>query len=207
MSVAPVVRLVSAPERLSRSAAAAAREAILAVPDGDLPVYVREAMLHTLQRLTSPAVEGGIWPGGFTMISREQTAVIWAAIEKLPSRDRPRDVDRAFKAVLLNLRTDTGEVMLTRDQLSDAMGCSSRKVSEAMSVLVRLGVIERQIRRVEGMRGPGMVAYFINPHAAWNGKLSVRESRAAAVEPPLLSLMQGGRRERVEGGFSAFVSA
>lgn len=129
------------------------------------------------------------------MLSRAQTAAIWDAIRALPPEDRPNQVRHAFDLVLLNLRQDTGEVMLSRDQLADAIGCLPRHVSTVMGVLARLGVIEAQRRRVEGMRGPGAVAYFVNPHVAWNGSLEARRQAAAESSPPLLRLMQGGASE------------
>lgn len=126
------------------------------------------------------------------MLSREQTAAIWDAIRELPSQCRPNQVRHAFDLVLLNLRWDTGEVMLTRDEIAERMKCSARDVSTVMGVLGRLGVIERQVRRVPGMKGPGMVAYFVNPHAAWNGDLKTRQDFAEDFKPPLLTIMEGG---------------
>lgn len=98
-----------------------------------------------------------------------------------------------FDLVLLNLRPDTGEVMLLRDQLAERVGCDPHSVTKAMGVLKRLGVIETERRKVDGMRGPGVVAYFINPHAAWNGDLSLRREAADRQPPPLLHLMEGGK--------------
>lgn len=93
---------------------------------------------------------------------------------------------------MLNLRQDTGEVILTRDQLAAEIGCDPDHVSNVTGTLVRMGVIQRERRRVEGMRGPGVAVYFVNPHVAWNGSLDVRKEEAAKVKPPLLTLMQGG---------------
>jgi len=58
-----------------------------------------------------------------------QTAAIWDAIRALPSDDRPHQVRHAFDLVLLNLRQDTGEVLLTRDQLAEEIGCAPKHVS------------------------------------------------------------------------------
>ncbi|MFT9417539.1 helix-turn-helix domain-containing protein [Acetobacter sp.] len=47
----------------------------------------------------------------------------------------------AFDLVLLNLRQDTGEVLLTRDQLAEEIGCAPRSVSTIMGTLEKMGVI------------------------------------------------------------------
>lgn len=193
MRTASVVRLVPKPERITRSAANEAATALMALPSHIVPPFVLQTMLSALHRVTAPDTETASWR--FNMLSPAQAGVVWDAIEKLPSRDQPRTVDRVFKLVLLNLRMDTGEVMLTRDQFADRIGCAPREISRAMSVLERLGVIMRERRRVDGMCGPGMVAYFVNPHVAWNGNLTVRGDLAEDVEPPLLKLMQGGKRD------------
>jgi len=57
-----------------------------------------------------------------------------------------------------------------------------------------MGVIRRERRKIEGVRGPGMAVYFINPHVAWNGSLDVRKTQAAETQPPMqLELLQGGK--------------
>lgn len=192
MRGAQVFRLVPQPERIGREAGAAARGALMALPDHVVPVHELQRMLHALQRLVEPDSEGSIWPGGFAMLSRLQTAAVWDAIRALPGRDRPQLVRHAFDLVLLNLRQDTGEVMLTRDELAERMRCIPRRVSEVMGVLERMGVIVRERRRVPWMRGPGLAVYFVNPHVAWNGDLKGRGEAAAGVSPPLLRLMEGG---------------
>lgn len=202
---AEVKRLVPRAERLRREQAKRLADMLAGVSDADVPAWARERLLNALQRITEPARESVVWPGGFTMISREQTALIWDAIRKLPPEDRPNQVRHAFDLVLLNLRWDTGEVMLTRDEFAERMGCLPRDVSTVMGVLARMGVIERERRRVDGMRGRGMAVYRINARVAWNGTLEVRQELAESEPPPLLRIMEGGKRPAlsvVEGGAS-----
>jgi len=129
----------------------------------------------------------------FTMLGRTQTKAIWDAIRALPADERPNQILHAFDLVLLNLRQDTGEVLLTRDQLAEEIGCAPQSVSMIMGTLERMGVIRRERRRIEGVQGRGVAVYFINPHVAWNGSLDTRKTEAAEVKPPLLTLMEGGK--------------
>jgi len=179
-------------------AAAAAAQLSLLSPEllGQLPGSAQQVIsraVGALQRHARPDTEEGLWPGGYSMFSRTQTAAIWDAIRALPPDDRPNQVRHAFDLVLLNLRQDTGEVMLTRDQLAERIGCAPKNVSTIMGTLERMGVIRRERRRIEGVQGRGVAVYFINPHVAWNGNLEVRKAEAVEVKPPLLTLMEGGK--------------
>lgn len=190
--VAKLHRFQPKRDLITRDAAATLAAQIRLFPDDQLPAQARAAMLNQLQRLTHPDTEQSIWSGGFSMLSRTQTAAVWDAIRKLPADARPNHVRHAFDLVLLNLRQDTGEVMLTRDQLAAEIGTASRNVSTIMGTLERMGVVRRERRRIEGVQGRGMAVYFINPHVAWNGSLEIRKDEAAATAPPLLTLMRGG---------------
>jgi hypothetical protein len=126
------------------------------------------------------------------MISRQQTAAVWDAIRALPADDRPGRVRHAFDLVLLNLRQDTGEVMLTRDEMAAATGCAPKHVSTIMGTLERMGVIRRERRRVQGMQGSGMAVYFLNSHIGWNGDLGLRKQQVAQEKQPGLRLVDPG---------------
>lgn len=196
--MAQLVRFRTRQQGSERAASAALAEQMsLLSPEllAQLPTEARVAIsraTHALQRHARPGTEQGLWPGGFTMLSRDQTAAVWDAIRALPADDRPNHVRHAFDLVLLNLRQDTGEVMLTRDQLAERIGCAPKHVSTVMGTLERMGVIRRERRRVEGMQGRGMAVYFINPHVAWNGSLDIRKSDAAKTTPPVLKVLEGG---------------
>lgn len=197
--MAQLVRFRTRQQGSERAASAALAEQMsLLSPEllAQLPAEARVAIsraTHALQRHARPGTEQGLWPGGFTMLSRDQTAAVWDAIRALPADDRPNHVRHAFDLVLLNLRQDTGEVMLTRDQLAERIGCAPRSVSTVMGTLERMGVIRRERRRIEGMQGRGMAVYFINPHVAWNGSLDVRKAEAKDTKAPTLTLMEGGK--------------
>lgn len=190
--MAELVRLRDRRALIERDAAAALAAQIREFPEEQLPPQARAAMLNQLQRLTHRDAEQSIWPGGFVMLSRIQVAAVWEAIWALPSVARRNQVRRAFDLILLNVRTDTGEVMMSRADFAAKIGTAPHNVSTVMGVLERMGVIRRERRRLDGVRGPGEAVYFINPHVAWNGNLEVRKEEANSVAPPLLKLMQGG---------------
>ncbi|RYY06567.1 MAG: hypothetical protein EON55_23050, partial [Alphaproteobacteria bacterium] len=73
----------------------------------------------------------------------------------------------------------------------DQLSIRSDTVSEIMSELEGFGAIIRKRERVAGMRGPGMVRYFMNPRVATH--LAGSERDQAQREAPLLQLMQGGK--------------
>jgi hypothetical protein len=155
----------------------------------ELPAQPRAAILNALARVTHPDTETSIWSAGYMMIGRRETGVVWDAIRQLPRQDRPQQVRHAFDLVLLNIRPDNGEIMLTRDEMAEKMRCAPREVSKAMGVLFRMGVVLRETRKVAGLRGPGMVVWFINPHVAWNGSLAIRQQQALPGTEPSLRLV------------------
>lgn len=179
-------------ELITQEAAASLAEQLKLFTEQEVPAVAQAQLLNALHRLTHPDAEQPIWKGGFMMLSRIQCVAVWDAIRSLPAVSRPNQVRHAFDLVLANLRQDTGEVMLTRDEFADKMGCASRSVSTVMTTLERMDVIRRERRSIEGVRGRGMVVYFINPHVAWNGSLNLRLEEAKHVAPPLLTLMEGG---------------
>ena len=91
-----------------------------------------------------------------------------------------------------NLRTDTGEIVLTRDELSDRVGCRPTEVSEIMGELESIGAISRRRERVPGMRGPGQVRYFMSPRIGTHLTGKARTD-AQAKAGPLLTIMEGGK--------------
>jgi DNA-binding Lrp family transcriptional regulator len=184
-----VVRLRAKQELVERETAAAIVAQLSLYPPEKLPAQSRAAVLNALHRVTHPDNTESLWPGGFTMISREQTVAVWKAIRALPPEKRPHEVMFAFNMALANVRQDSGEIMLTRDQLAAEVGCAPGDVSKIMGTLERMGVIRRERRKVDGMQGPGMAVYFINPHVAWNGSLELRKQEARGVSQPTLRLV------------------
>ncbi len=196
-----IVRLRTRKEAAEQAVLSQAAELLRQLPPDqlgqllDMDRFATSRATRALHRHGRPDIPGGTWPGGFVMLSRNQTEVVWNAIRKLPAKDRPIQVRDAFILLMLNIRQDTGECVLTRHEIAERIGCTPNAVSQIMSTLERMGVLRRELTRVEGMRGRGVVTYVVNAHVAWNGSLDVRKEEAAAVAPPLLTLMQGGAEQ------------
>lgn len=189
---ATVYRLVASHERVARAAVDPAAKVIQAM---NLPDHVRARLEHELYRLAEPDHSRNPW-GAYAMLSVQQMGAIWDAIRKLPASERPGEVRHVLDLILLHLRQDTGEIMLTRQELAERMDIQPGKVSKALGVLERLGVIYKgdERRKVPGLKGPGLAVYFVNPHAAWNGSLELRRREAARRALPLFRAVEGGKR-------------
>lgn len=193
MSGHKITRLIPAQDRINRSSAAQIGAALTAIPG--LNENDRQRALHALYRISEPDHSRAPW-GTFVMLSVQQIDAIWDTIHALPPKQRPHDVRRVLDKSLVHLRQDTGEIMLTRLELSEATGIAENNVTKAMSVLANLGVIIKgERRKYPGLKGPGLATYFINPHAAWNGALALRSVEAEKQPTPLLRLMQGGKAD------------
>lgn len=193
-----IVRLTTRCTRSERATAADLAEQLRHLPDEllwQLPGGLRRAIsaaTHGLYRHARPDTEEGLWPGGYTMLSRAQTALVWEAIRKLPPDQRPLQVRDAFMLMLLNLRQDTGEVMMSREDFAAKLGCAPRNVSTVMGTLERMGVVRRDRNRIDGVL---TVTYVVNPDVAWNGSLDIRKVEAAKTGKAQLKLVPTGPTE------------
>lgn len=185
-----VFRSKSAVERAARAAYLdAIREHVLAASDDDLPFRDKAEVLRVLSRRRAIVTTESTF-GKYSMISNAQVDRVWDAIAALPASCRPKDVDRVFKKILVNLAPGSGEVRITREDLATVTGLHPAEVSKALGVLVRLQVLFREVVRVEGVRGPGRAVFTINPHVAWNGPLELQAVPASKRAPPLLKLLE-----------------
>lgn len=185
-----VFRPKSAKDRAARAEALdALREQIRSLSDDDMPFRDKVEALQIVSRRRA-AVTAESTFGAYTMIANFQVDRVWDAIATLPGIPRRKDVDRVFKKVLVNLVPGTGEVGLSRAALADATGLRPAEVSCALTVLVRLGVLRRELVPEEGLRGRGRAVFFINPHVGWNGPLELQAAAAVKRSPPLLKLLE-----------------
>ena len=117
------------------------------------------------------------WP--FIMVSSAQNK---AVIGWLTENSRqPLKAMRLWAELLDNMRRDTGEVSMTRDELAVAINISAAEISRTMTELESIGAISKKRQAVAGMRGPGTVHYFVNPMIATTLGGQARDKAQAAA--------------------------
>jgi len=178
-------RLRSKADRLKKEKAQELAQYLLQFPGlEDVPERALGRILASLDQVTV-SEEG--W--SFVMLSPAQNAAVVRWIHEKSSR--PQQAALLWAECFTVLRSDTGEIMLTRLELAERIGASEQNVSTIMSELVKIGAISTKREKVAGLRGPGMVRYFMNPRVATNLTGSAREK--AQENAPLLTIMQGGK--------------
>jgi hypothetical protein len=172
---AKLLRLKTKPARIQAETAAELRRMLLDFPG--LPQRERGGLVAALDRLTPSE---GRWP--FVMISPEQNA---AVVRWLQENSRyPVLAVRLWSELFTVLRRDTGEIMLTRDELAERVGATPDEVSCVMRELADKGAVITHRERVAGMRGPGRAVYLMNPNVGTHLAGAARD-RAQAEAPPL----------------------
>jgi hypothetical protein len=180
---AKVIRLRTRADQLREDQAAQLRQRLLDFPD--LPQRAVSEIAAAIDQQTA-STNG--WT--FVMMSPADNAKVvdWLA----QNSKRPQIAMRLWAKLFLHLRRDTGEVLQTRDELAEAVGATADHVSTIMGELESIGAISRQRVRIPGMRGPGMVSYFMSPRVGTHLTGMARD--IAQDEAPLLRLVetQGG---------------
>jgi hypothetical protein len=172
-------RLRTKAQRLRGEQGAALRQLVLDYPE--LPEPLRGELVATIDRQT--ASEAG-WT--FVMLGPEQNA---AVVRWLRRNSRCPTLATALWAELFTvLRRDTGQIMLSRDELAERLDSRLDDVSRVMHELASIGAVSTHRERVPGMRGPGRVVYFMNPNVATNLSGAARDR--AQAEAPKLRLVE-----------------
>jgi hypothetical protein len=167
-------RLRTKRQRLRREQAAALRQMILEFEG--LPDHAARAIIGAIDRET--AAENG-WT--FVMLSPAQNRAVidWL----LEHAERRREAIALWALLFEHLDRHTGMILLTRDELAEQVGTHPNTISAIMSDLEGIGAIVRRRERVAGMRGPGMVRYFMNPNVGTHLLGHVREEAQAQASP------------------------
>lgn len=178
-----IISLRTRPDRLRQDQAETLRQALLPFEE-QMPDAVRSLIVH-IDRQTASRNR---WT--FVMLSPSQNAEV---VRYLADHSkRPMIALKLWALCFEHLRTDTGEIMLTRDEIAEKVRERPDNISEIMTELVEFGAIIRKRERIAGMRGPGRAHYFMNPRVATH--LSGKERDEAQKQaPPLLTLMEGGK--------------
>jgi hypothetical protein len=178
-------RLRTKPERLREEQAAALRQLVLAFPG--LPEPAVGAIVVAIDRETV-ATSG--WT--FVMLSPAQNRAVvnWL----LENSSRPQKAVSLWSLLFEHLRRDTGEIMLSREEMAEQIAEEPKHVSTIMTELEGIGAISRRRERVAGMRGPGMVRYFMNPNVGTHLVGAARDK--AQARAPLLTPIPSPKRRK-----------
>lgn len=180
---AQLIKLRTKDDRLKADQAQMLRQMVLDLPD--LPERAVGEIVATIDRQT---VSKSGWT--FVMLSPDQNAAVVKWI--IEHSKRPLVSLELWSLLFKSLRTDTGEIVQTREELAELLKVRPTEISQVMGELASIGAISRRREKVAGMRGPGLVRYFMNPRVATHiGKSAARDQ--AQAEAPLLALIEGGR--------------
>ena len=183
---ASITPLATKPERLRQDQAERLRAALQEVEaQVELPTDLMRDLFGVVARRTASRAR---WT--FVMLSPAQNnAVVQHLVEQ---SGRPLVAVRLWAMCFEHLRDDTGEILLSRDQIAEALRELPNNVSAIMGELETCGAIIRRREKVAGMRGPGLVRYFMNPRVATHLSGAERD-QAQEAAPPILSIVPSGR--------------
>jgi hypothetical protein len=172
-------RLRTKADRLLAEQADALRQLVIEYPG--LPERPRGEIVAAIDR--HAAAENG-WT--FVMLSPSQNKAVQRWL--FEHSKRPQKAMLLWAELFDHLRRDTGEIMLSRDELAGLIGERPDHAGEIMAELASIGAITTRRERVAGMRGPGRTVYFMNPNVATNLTGATRDR--AQAEAPKLRLVE-----------------
>ncbi|RZL28329.1 MAG: hypothetical protein EOP64_04855 [Sphingomonas sp.] len=182
---ATIQKLLSRPGQLRAEQAQRLRDALLPF-EAEMPDQVG----HLIGQIDRKTAARNGWT--FVMLSPSQNAAVVGYLAE--HSDRPIVAMRLWAMCFEYLRNDTGEIMLRRDEIAEKLKEQPDTVSRIMSQLEEIGAIIRRRERVSGMRGPGLVRYFMNSVVGTHLTGAARDKAQADAAPgPLLRLMEGGK--------------
>ena len=174
-----VTRLKTRKDRLREDQAEEVRQALL--PFFDKPDFDHDALgrvMVTLQRITTPA-PGTTEP--FVMIRPAQNRAVTLWLMK--NSKRPMKAVDVWTLLFDHLFPHTGQIMLTREEIAEKVGIRVNEVTAIMNELVKFGAIFSEREKVAGMRGPGLVRYYMNRHVAEIGSRATQEELSKIPKP------------------------
>lgn len=129
----------------------------------------------------------------FVMLSPAQNAAIVDYL--VDQSERPMQAVRLWALCFKHLNNDTGEIMLRREEIAETLAIPPSTVTKIMSELRSRNAIISRRTAVRGMRGQGIVRYYMNPtvatHLAGKAREMAQEAAppiAATPEPQILRL-------------------
>lgn len=150
----------------------------------DLPERATRELIVAIDRQTAATSSET-----FVMLSPSDNAKVVAWLAE--NSAKPMLAMVLWSKLFEYLDRTTGEIMRTRDELAEAVGTNSDEVSRIMGELESICAISRKRVKVAGMRGPGMVRYFMSPRVGTH--LGGKAREIAQQEAPLLRIMESRR--------------
>ena len=189
-----VTNLKTRPQRFKEDQARTLKALLL--PFLDDPDYEQEPihrLLQEIERKTRPDAPAET----FIMLKPAQNAAVVDWLEA--NSTRPMKAMRLWALMFEHLYPHTGQIMLTRDQIAEKVGITPEHVSEIMGELVRFKAIFTKRHRLEGVRGPGKVVYFMNKHVAEVGSRATEEELRLIPKPGFAPrVIEGGQQLDLE---------
>lgn len=88
----------------------------------------------------------------------------------------------------------TGELLVTREGLTERVKASPRAINGVLAELVEFGALIRLREPEPGKQGRGTVRYFMNPRVGTRNVTTEERAAKIAGAPPLRIIDGGGRR-------------
>jgi hypothetical protein len=120
----------------------------------------------------------------FVMISPAQNSAVVKWL--LENSQRRNEAVQLWALLFTALRSDTGEILLTRAQMAERAGASLQNVSRIMTELSSIGAIRRE-------KDGRTVRYFMNAGIATHMATASARAEARKKSGPLLVLMETAR--------------
>lgn len=167
-----------------------ARELEAEIDAMNLPETIRADLLVTLRNHTAAPCK---WT--FIMLSPQQNAAVVSYLSE--NSKRPREAVLLWAHLFTVMRMDTGEILMRRDELAETLNMTPANVSRIMSELTDINAIKRSRERVKGMKGPGMVRYFMSSQIATgvHGEANRAAARDRDGQLTIFDVIEGGRND------------
>jgi len=118
----------------------------------------------------------------FIMINAEQN---FAVVDYLEEKSkRPLKALKLWALLFDNVHRETGQIMLTRQEMADIVKIHSNDVSSIMSELESINAITKE-------KDGRSVTYYMNPNVGTH--LSQEDREKAQVKAPALKVINGGK--------------
>lgn len=122
----------------------------------------------------------------FVMLTAPQNAEVVRWLRK--HSKRPMNAMEMWSLLFTAIRSDTGEILLTRDQLAERVGIRPQEVSAIMTELASINAIVRE-------RNGRETRYRMNAGIATHLPSETLREEARTKDGPLMVLMQGGQSD------------